>query len=216
VSPFRIPQHRPTRTDAVSLLPAVAESFSLTPSSDPPPLFTVPLGAPRDMKKPDWAPAPSFTRPIAITASICLDFAHPALFHALPARPALVLGPARTWHTAVSRAMWEQARTRAHEVGSMLLWCDGGEGGVSGVAGSGGTLRDVIRVGPGSWVRTVGVEWPFDEQRTAYARIGSDLAVLALLAAVAGAATPAPALTRVWRGIRDWRQRRRSIAPLLL
>ena len=59
----------------------------------------------------------------------------------------------------------------------MVLWCDGGEGGVSGVAGMG--ISEITRVGAGSWTRTVGIAWPFDESRTVYAR-GGDLGLLAV------------------------------------
>jgi hypothetical protein len=67
--------------------------------------------------------------------------------------------------------MWEQAKARAEEIGSMVLWCDGGEGGLSGIAGRG--ANEVTQVGRGSWVRTIGVQWPFDDGRTVYARVGN-------------------------------------------
>lgn len=82
----------------------------------------------------------------------------------LKSRPALILAPARTWHVGVGNAMWEQAKARADELGSYLLWCDGGEGGVSGVAGPG--MHEAVQVGPGSWTRKIGVPWPFDRRRT--------------------------------------------------
>jgi hypothetical protein len=62
--------------------------------------------------------------------------------------------------------MWEQARARAEEAGSMVLFCDGGDQGASGVAGQG--IREPFQFGSGSWTRLVGVQWPFDERRTLY------------------------------------------------
>lgn len=101
-----------------------------------------------------------------LTAAICLDFSSPTLFTSLDSRPALILAPVRTWHHDVSMAMWEQARARAEEAGSMVLFCDGGPQGASGVAGHG--LREPVQFGSGSWTRTIGVEWPFDQRRTVY------------------------------------------------
>ncbi len=92
-------------------------------------------------------------------------------------KPGLILAPARTWDVTVGYTMWKQASQRAREVGSALLWCDGGEGGISGVAGHG--YNEVTQVGSGSWVRTIGVEYPFDEnKRTWYARYGSTALLL--------------------------------------
>ena len=62
--------------------------------------------------------------------------------------------------------MWEQARARAEEAGSMVLFCDGGPQGASGVAGHG--IREPVQFGSGSWTRTVGMEWPFNQRRTLY------------------------------------------------
>jgi hypothetical protein len=73
---------------------------------------------------------------------------------------------------------------RAEEIGSMVLWCDGGEGGVSGI--SGGGMNEVTQVGSGSWTRTIGIQWPFKQTRTAYAVLG-DLAALVLSWAIVGA-----------------------------
>jgi hypothetical protein len=79
--------------------------------------------------------------------------------------------------------MWKQASQRAHEIRSTVLWCDGGEGGVSGVAGHG--YNEVVQVGSGSWLRTIALEFPFNEDsRTLYARYGKlVLLVFAVLAA---------------------------------
>lgn len=128
------------------------------------------------MNKTDWAPAPNYTRPIPITTSICLDFADPSPFAELTSRPALILGPARTWDIAVGYAMWRQAKQRAEEVGSMVLWCDGGDGGVSGIAGGG--FSDFTQVGLGSWVRTIGIQYPFNDQRTPFAYLGNAMVLL--------------------------------------
>ena len=74
--------------------------------------------------------------------------------------------------------MWEQAKARAEEIGSMVLWCDGGQGGVSGVAGGG--MTDFMQFGDGSWSRTIGVQWKFDETRTVYAVWGEWYPLLGL------------------------------------
>ena len=62
--------------------------------------------------------------------------------------------------------MWEQARARAEEAGGMVLFCDGGAQGASGVAGHG--IREPVQFGSGSWTRTIGIEWPFNQRRTLY------------------------------------------------
>ena len=62
--------------------------------------------------------------------------------------------------------MWEQARARAEEAGGMVLFCDGGAQGASGVAGHG--IREPVQFGSGSWTRTIGVEWPLKQRRTIY------------------------------------------------
>ncbi|KAJ7193366.1 hypothetical protein GGX14DRAFT_589315, partial [Mycena pura] len=153
-----------------SLVP-IAESFHLTPGILPPPTYELPLGAPKHIGKPKWAPGSSdFTRPIKLTASICLDFALPSPFRDLDSRPALILAPARTWDHSIGRRMWEEVKQRANEIGSLALWCDGGMGGISGVAGAG--YNEVYQVGEGSWSRTVGIPYPFDSTRTFYARFG--------------------------------------------
>ncbi|KAG5722815.1 hypothetical protein E4T56_gene9556 [Termitomyces sp. T112] len=157
----------------------IAESFSLSHSQLPPNVTTFHLTAPKDMKKIDWVPdGPPYTRPISVTASICLDFAFPSLFAELQSKPALILAPARTWDIAVGHAMWQQVSQRAEELGTMILWCDGGDGGVSGIAGGG--FKDFIQVGLGSWVKTVGISYPFNERRTVN-HWGGDLACLILV-----------------------------------
>ena len=110
-----------------------------------------------------------------MTASICLDFAFPSSFADLPSRPGLILAPAQTWERTVGYAMWLQAKQRADELKSIVLWCDGGEGGVSGVAGSG--FNDV-QVGSGSFVRTVGIQHPFNHQKTIFARFGDSFLII--------------------------------------
>lgn len=148
----------------------VAESHSLTPGTEPPAIFTLELPAPKGIKQPKWAPGPNFTRPIPLTASICLDFAHTSAFTSLATRPALILAPARTWHASVGRAMWEQAKARAAETGATVLWCDGGAGGLSGLADA--RYSEVVQAGPGSWAKPVPVAHPFDARRTLYMRGG--------------------------------------------
>jgi len=161
----------------------VAESYRLQHSSEPPTIFDVQLHKPNNygITNPEWSPNANHTRSIPVSASICLDFAHPRPFSNLESRPALILAPARTWDRTVGHAMWLQAKQRAEEVGSMVLWCDGGEGGVSGVGGGG--FNDVTQVGDGTFVRTIGVQYPFDTSRTPFSRYGDFvLAILWLLA----------------------------------
>jgi len=153
-----------------------AESFTFSHSSTPPSIFDIELTSPKDVKKIEWAPAPNYTRSIALTSSICLDFAFPSPFANLPSRPALILAPARTWERTVGHAMWLQAKQRASELESVVLWCDGGEGGVSGVAGRG--FNDVVQVGSGSFVRTIGIQYPFNDQKTTFARLGDSFLIL--------------------------------------
>ncbi|KAF8273997.1 hypothetical protein EI94DRAFT_1794650 [Lactarius quietus] len=142
----------------------IAESYSLTESKKEPELYELELRGSKKNKK--WTPAPPYDRTITLTAAICLDFSSPSIFSSLDSRPALILAPAQTWHRDVSMAMWEQARARAEEAGSMVLFCDGGAEGASGVAGQG--IREPLQFGSGSWTRSVGVQWPFNEHRTLY------------------------------------------------
>ncbi|KAI0673379.1 hypothetical protein C8Q78DRAFT_968082 [Trametes maxima] len=172
----------------------IAESFSMTPSNEKPSIFTMELSHPRSWTAPSWAPGPNYTRPIDITASICLDFTTASSFAGLPSRPALILAPARTWHTAIGLAMWEQAKARAEEVGSMVLWCDGGAGGVSGIAGRG--VHAFRQVGPGSWAQTVSTQWPYDQCRTVFSAAGTT-AVLAIVWGIAGMGSVGAAFRRV-------------------
>ena len=150
-------------------------------------MYTIDLSHPKGMNKTDWAPEP-YTRPISVTTSICLDFTAPDLFGDLPSRPSLILAPARTWNLDIGIAMWNQAKQRANELGTMILWCDGGEGGVSGVVGQG--YHDVHQVGSGSWIREVGIDYPHQESRTMYAVIGTyNLLFFWLIALGASAST---------------------------
>ncbi|KAH9947723.1 hypothetical protein B0H21DRAFT_737768 [Amylocystis lapponica] len=165
------------------MLVPVAESFSMTPSSDPPEIYTMELPRPSGWNKTEWAPGHNGIRPIPLTASICLDFSSSSSFDGITSRPALILAPARTWHTGVGYAMWSQARARAEETGSMVLWCDGGDGGLSGVAGGG--MHEFVQVGQGSWSKTIGVQWPFDQRRTLFSR-GGDGAALTIVWAILG------------------------------
>ncbi|KAI9452565.1 hypothetical protein BJY52DRAFT_1124265 [Lactarius psammicola] len=140
------------------------ESFSLTESKRDPELYELELHGTNKNKK--WTPAPPYERTIPLTAAICLDFSSPSIFSSLDSRPALISAPAQTWHRDVSMAMWEQARARAEEAGSTVLFCDGGAQGASGVAGQG--IREPFQFGSGSWSRFVGVQWPFSQHRTLY------------------------------------------------
>ncbi|KAG1825722.1 uncharacterized protein BJ212DRAFT_1422212 [Suillus subaureus] len=159
------------------------ESFSAIPSTEPPAMYNFELGPPKWATKSEWSSTPNHTRPVTITSSICLDFAFSSAFSSLDSRPALILAPARTWDSTVSLAMWEQAKSRANEIGSMVLWCDGGAMGVSGVGGGG--ISEIMQLGSGSWTRTIGLQFPFDQRRTVYAVVG-DFGVLVLLVAIMG------------------------------
>ncbi|KAF8913053.1 hypothetical protein CPB84DRAFT_508780 [Gymnopilus junonius] len=160
----------------------LAESYRLRHSNVPPSIFDLPLPPPKNIKKGDWAPPPNNTRLIPVTSSICLDFAMPSPFAELESKPALILAPARTWDITVGHAMWLQAKQRAEELDTMVLWCDGGEGGVSGVAGKG--YNDVYQVGPGSFTRIVGVQYPFDSRQTVYASFGDSILILFWISAL--------------------------------
>ena len=178
----------------------VTESFSKIPSVDPPAIHRIDLKHPQGINASDWASAPNFTRSIPFTTSICLDLASPTAFSDLESRPALILAPARTWETSVGLAMWEQAKSRAAELGSMVLWCDGGATGVSGVGGQG--IQEIMQIGAGSWTRTVGVPWPFNEGKTIYATVG-EFSVLVFLAAIMGSDLAVQYLvTKAGRGVR--------------
>lgn len=153
--------------------------MSLTPGHEVPHLVTLNLTKPSEWKGPGWSQTGS-TRPVTLTASICLDFASAASFTALPSRPALILAPARTWHESVGRAMWEQAQARAAESGATVLWCDGGRGGLSGLASA--RHSEIVQVGPGSWSMPVGLPYPLDTRRTWYMAGGQGAAAAAVWA----------------------------------
>lgn len=141
----------------------------MVPGKEDPDIVTINMKAPKGYG-PGWGPAPNHTRPLAVTGSICLDFASSASFTSLDTRPALTLAPANTWHQSVGYAMWEQAKARAAETGSTVLWCDGGVGGLSGVAR--GDYSEIVQRGLGSWYKVVPWQYPFPEHRTIYAATG--------------------------------------------
>jgi hypothetical protein len=158
---------------ALNVVCKVAESFSLTPSNDVPKVYELELQGTNKNKK--WTPVPPYDRTISLTAAICLDFSSPKAFTSLDSRPTIILAPAQTWHRDVSMAMWEQAKARAEEAGSMVLFCDGGAQGASGISGHG--IQEPVQLGSGSWTRTIGVEWPFNQRRTLYMWGGEALQV---------------------------------------
>ena len=151
----------------------------MLPSDEEPTIYKLPLGPPSGTPKSDWAEAPDYTRSIPVTSSICLDFSSQTAFLSLESRPALILAPARTWHPSVGLAMWNQARQRAQETGSTILWCDGGEGGLSGLIGGG--FEEPLQFGEGSWTKTIGLTYPFPEKKTVFMRIGNIGGFLAIL-----------------------------------
>lgn len=67
--------------------------------------------------------------------------------------------------------MWDQARQRAHETGSTILWCDGGEGGLSGIIGGG--FEEPLQFGEGSWTKTIGITYPFLGRKTTFMWAGN-------------------------------------------
>jgi hypothetical protein len=101
--------------------------------------------------------------------------------------------------------MWLQAQQRAAELQSIVLWCDGGEGGVSGVAGHG--FSDVVQVGSGSFVRTIGIQYPFDDQKTYFARFGDSVLILLwILLFVPGQINfESSAFIRLWTWVNTYR-----------
>lgn len=153
---------------------------------------------------------------LSLTASICLDFASPDTFSSLPSSPGLILAPARTWQSDVSIAMWEQVKARAEEIGSVALFCDGGEGGMSGIVGEG--WSEPTQVGGGSWVRTLPLQSSSDTSRTVYATVG-DWGMLAFVWLLVAVSTET-VLKRV-RSVSDgtghgyWRSRARDVAARL-
>jgi hypothetical protein len=132
------------------------EGFPQVAGKSPSPIVDITIGSKR---------RPSRQWNITIAASICLDFAHPT--HDLHAKPSLILGPARTWHTNVGLVMMEMAKQRADELGTTVLWCDGGEGGLSGLVGQG---YSGVQVGYGTWVQRLGFKVPLQVDRTVFGR----------------------------------------------
>ena len=117
--------------------------------------------------------------------------------------------------------MWEQAKARAAETGATVVWCDGGRGGLSGFAD--GRASEVVQTGPGTWIKAVGIEHPFDASyRTAYGR-GGQLAAFAVVWAVAGAGFGVDMLAgrlpmvggarRVWQALLRRRDAQRGSGP---
>ena len=157
----------------------------MVPSDEEPVIYTLPLGPPSGTPKSEWAEGPDHTRPVPITSSICLDFASESSFLSLDSRPALILAPARTWHPSVGLSMWNQARQRAHETGSTILWCDGGEGGLSGVIGGG--YEEPLQFGEGSWTKTIGLTHPLPERKARFGFMGiGNLGAFLIIWMVAG------------------------------
>ncbi|RXW22568.1 hypothetical protein EST38_g3277 [Candolleomyces aberdarensis] len=182
----------------------IVESYQLRHSSEPPALVNVSIARPKDVPKSAWG-----DRNVSVTASICLDFAMPLPFSHLETRPGLILAPARTWERSVGLSMWLQAKQRAQELNSMVLWCDGGEGGFSGIAGGG--YQTFEQVGPGSWVKDIGIEHPFREAPTLYAR-WQDSTMLVYWIAIL---FPALSVANMGQVVSFIRGRRRETQPLL-
>jgi hypothetical protein len=138
---------------------SVVESFPQVEGKIPPSVIEITLGS-KQKKTAQWN--------ITLSAGVCLDFAHPA--HDLASKPSLILGPARTWHRNVGRVMMEMATQRANELGTRVLWCDGGDGGLSGVVGMG---QSGVQVGHGTWVQRLSFDVPVDAKKTMYGTVGT-------------------------------------------
>ncbi|CUA77549.1 hypothetical protein RSOLAG22IIIB_02564 [Rhizoctonia solani] len=192
------------------LVPLV-ETFSYEHSIVPPPRYPMHLPLPKNRKgdKDTWP------RTIPLSAAICLDVSSPLatsvpVNHTELGRPALILAPARTWHPEIGKAMFQYASMRASEQGASILWCDGGEGGVSGVGGLAaqglGLAGGIGQVGTGgSWLQAIGIPFPYDAQDftpTWYARWG-DLSVIILGLALLGVGPAAPAMAVLGR-LANW------------
>ncbi|CEL57463.1 hypothetical protein RSOLAG1IB_02203 [Rhizoctonia solani AG-1 IB] len=185
------------------LVPLV-ESFSYERSIVAPPRYPLQLPGPKKHPKSEIWP-----RTIPLSAAICLDVSGP-LENSVPVnktelgRPALILAPARTWHPQIGKAMFQHASMRAAEQGASILWCDGGEGGVSGVGGLAaqglGLVGGIGQVGTGrSWLQTIGIPFPYDAEDfgpTWYGRWG-DLSTIVLALALLGFGPAAPAANLV-------------------
>ena len=163
----------------------MVEGFPQVEGKVPPSVVPIKLGSTAHPKH-QWN--------ITISTSICLDFAHPS--NDFESKPSLILGPARTWHPNVGRVMMEMAKQRAEELGTRVLWCDGGNGGVSGVVGMG---ESGVHVGHGTWVERLSFEIPIDEKRTVFGTAGAVPGLLFVWALVSanlptGAALMGPSL----------------------
>ncbi|CAE6524089.1 unnamed protein product [Rhizoctonia solani] len=185
------------------LVPLV-ETFSYEHSVVPPPRYPMNLEVPISNKKKE-------VRTIPLSTAICLDFSAP-LATSVPVnntelgRPALILAPARTWHPDIGKTMFQYASMRATEQGASILWCDGGEGGVSGIGGLAaqglGLTGGIGQIGTGeSWLQAVGIPFPYDAQDftpTWYAQWG-DMTAIILGLALLGVGPAAPAAVMVGR-----------------
>ncbi|KAF8319921.1 hypothetical protein DL93DRAFT_2074203 [Clavulina sp. PMI_390] len=168
----------------------ITESFSMIHSTKPPPFHT--LHIPYKKTGKNWR-----TRPVVITAAICLDFAHPSTLllaepddpneKSPPRRADVVLAPGKTWDVRIGEMMHEQVALRADEVGSIGLWCD--RGGISGVVGRGesGAQRGVQ-----TFMHTISIPYDPEEKvqphhATFYARMGDMVSVLLIWVPFIGA-----------------------------
>lgn len=164
--------NRPTWT-AIQCWEIVVESDIMIASVETPPLYDYEFVTKENSR---GKALESLSLPI--TASICLDFAHPNIFNSLDYRPSLILAPASTWHESIGMAMWQQALARAEEVGSAVLFCDGGAHGISGIGGQGAGSGEIVQVGRGSWTRTIGFTKEADTNKTLYGTTGPWLSIV--------------------------------------
>ncbi|TIA88594.1 hypothetical protein E3P99_02500 [Wallemia hederae] len=117
----------------------IAESFSTSPGLAEAPISTIPLPL-ESIKHTDAIP-------LSVSSGICFDGAFP-MRHA-----DLQLFPARTWDPIVAEQMYQLTKARARESSSALLWCDGGDSGLSAAVDDQGYEHMLERGGASSVAR---------------------------------------------------------------
>lgn len=139
----------------VKTLSIVTESFSQVSSDNPSDIVKLTLGKGRS---------------ISVAAAICLDNSFPLAIEPSSSRADLILAPAKTWQLSIGQAMLETASTRAAELQTRILWCDGGQGGLSSILGN--AIREETQAGRGSFIKTIGISVA-DSSATFYGRNGA-------------------------------------------
>ncbi|KAI8619263.1 hypothetical protein BC830DRAFT_1165506 [Chytriomyces sp. MP71] len=150
----------------------LVESGRMVAGRAPPPVVTLPDTV---------SPKRGAKRPIVVSAGICLDLDHAALFSGLQGRADVLLSPAGTWSVRVGDVHTRMAAGRAVEQGVGVLRCDA-RGGVSGYLDRRGREKVMFRGEEmrESFVITVPV--PLETTRTWYSIWGDWFAWIAVLA----------------------------------